>query len=70
VKTTAIEPRVADSLPWLDPSNRDDRIIASLVEAVRQHPRSPVVLVTRDVNLQNKAAFAGLPFVEPPEPAT
>lgn len=68
VKTTAIEPRVEDSLPWLDPGNRDDRIIASLVEVTRAHARSPVVLVTRDVNLQNKAAFAGLPFVEPPDP--
>jgi hypothetical protein len=68
LKTSAVEPRMEDSLPWLDPGNRDDRIVASLVEATRAHPRSPVVLVTRDVNLQNKTAFAGLPFVEPPDP--
>ena len=70
VKTSAIEPRVEDSLPWLDPSNRDDRIVASLIEATRAHPRSPVVLVTRDVNLQNKAAFAGLPFRRAARPAS
>jgi predicted ribonuclease YlaK len=36
---------------------------------MRQHPRTPVILVTRDINLQNKAEYAGLPFVEPPDPA-
>ncbi len=34
---------------------------------MHQHPRTPVILVTRDINLQNKAEYAGLPFVEPPD---
>jgi hypothetical protein len=66
VRALALEPRFDQSLPWLDRDNNDDRIIASFVEVMRQHPRSPVVLVTRDINLQNKAALAAFPFVEPP----
>ncbi len=64
----ATEPSVSDSLPWLDSSNNDDRLLASVVEVMRQRPHSPVILVTRDVNLQNKAEFACVPFCEPPDP--
>lgn len=69
IKTIALEARVQETLPWLDASNDDDRILASFVEVMREHVRTPVVLVTRDINLQNKAEYAGLPFVEPPDPA-
>jgi hypothetical protein len=68
LRTLAVEPEVADTLPWLDAGNDDDRILASMVEVMRDHPRTPVVLVTRDINLQNKAEYAGVPFVEPPDP--
>jgi rRNA-processing protein FCF1 len=68
IKTIALEPKVEETLPWLDPSSEDDRILASFVEVMREHVRTPVILVTRDINLQNKAEYAGLPFVEPPDP--
>lgn len=68
IKTIALEPKVEETLPWLDASNEDDRILASFVEVMREHVRTPVILVTRDINLQNKAEYAGLPFVEPPDP--
>ena len=64
----AVEPRMEDALPWLDASNADDRIVASVLEVMRRFPRSPVALVTRDLNLQNKAEFARIPYLEPPEP--
>ena len=67
VRSTAAEPRVDEVLPWLDPASADDRMLASCVEAMRVHPRSMVVLVTGDINLQNKAEFARIPFLEPPE---
>lgn len=63
-----IEPKVEQSLPWLDPANADDRFLASALEIMRSRPRSPVALVTRDLNLQNKAEFARFPFIEPPDP--
>ena len=63
----ATEPRMEVSLPWLDPGSKDDRFIASVIEVMRARSRSSVVAVTRDINVQNKAAFARLPFVEPPE---
>jgi hypothetical protein len=65
----AVEPDVGNSLPWLDKDNNDDRILASAIEIMRRHPRSPVVVVTRDINMQNKAGFAGVEFAEPPDPA-
>ncbi len=66
LRALASEPRVEETLFWLDPTVPDDRMLASTVEAMRMHPRSTVALVTGDINLQNKAAFAGIPFLEPP----
>jgi hypothetical protein len=68
IQAVGEEPRMGDTLPWLDPDNRDDRFIASVIEVMRARPRSAVVIVTRDINLQNKAELAVLPFIEPPEP--
>ena len=69
LRAIAPEPRMDRSLPWLDPANGDDRLIAAIIEIMRQHVRSPVTLVTRDLNLQNKAAHAAIPYVEAPPPA-
>ena len=68
LQTIAMEPKLGDSLPWLVPANNDDRFIAAVLEVMRIRPRAPVVLISRDINLQNKAEFAGLPFLEPPDP--
>jgi hypothetical protein len=62
----AVEPVVSNALPWLDAGNADDRLLAGVIEVMRRFPHSPVVLVTRDLNLQNKAEFARIPFQEPP----
>lgn len=45
-----------------------DRLIASMLEVMRLFLHSPVLLVTRDINAQNKADYAGISFIEPPEP--
>jgi rRNA maturation endonuclease Nob1 len=57
-----------DALGWLDPTVPDDRILGAALDLQSRAPASLVVLVTSDFNLQNKAAVAGLPFVEPPKP--
>jgi len=59
---------MGESLSWLDPTNRDDQFVASTIEVIRQYPRSAVTIVTGDINLQNKAELARLPFVEAPPP--
>jgi len=69
LRTIAVEPRIEETLPWLDPTVPDDRLLSSTVEAMRNHSRSIVALVTGDINLQNKASFAGIPFLEPPAPS-
>jgi hypothetical protein len=68
LQSIAIEPTFSESLPWLDPENNDDRFIATVFEIVKNHLRSVVILVTRDINMQNKAGFSCLPYNEPPEP--
>jgi rRNA-processing protein FCF1 len=67
VQMIATEPRMADLPSWLDAENQDDRIIGSVLEIQCAEPAAVVVLVTDDVNLQNKAEMAFLPWAEPPE---
>jgi hypothetical protein len=69
VSSIAVEPDFKRTLSWLDASVADDRFLASTLEIVKRRPHAAVLAVTGDVNLQNKFAMAGLPFVEPPEPA-
>lgn len=68
ILTLATEPNVKDSLDWLDPTNNDDRFLATIIEVMRKYPRSIVIAISRDINFQNKAEFARIPFAEPPEP--
>lgn len=69
VRSLAVEPDMDHTLPWLDRSNKDDRLIASFLEVMRHHPCSEVILVSRDVNIHNKANFALLSVIDPPDPA-
>lgn len=64
----AKEPNFSNTLPWLDSSSTDDRYLASYLEIMRAFPSSITILVTRDINLQNKAELARVPFMEPPDP--
>jgi PIN domain len=65
VMAIPVEPKMSDSLPWLDPTNLDDRLLASVIEVMRLNPHASVIVVTRDVNFQNKLEFARVPFVSP-----
>jgi len=57
-------------LQWLDPGVPGDRIMAAALRLQSEHPAGVVILVTTDINLQNKADAVGLPYVEPPTKAT
>lgn len=70
VLAIAVEPNMQNSLPWLESTNNDDRFLAAVIEVMRLHPRAIVIAVSRDINFQNKAEFARVPFTEPPEPST
>jgi hypothetical protein len=65
LKSIATEPDFSNTLDWLDEKNNDDRFIASYFEIIRSYPSYNVSIVTGDINLQNKAEFALIPFVEP-----
>jgi len=66
VTAVAKEPDMENSLGWLDREIMDDRIIASVLEIQNTHPSMAVILVTSDINLQNKAEAAKLPCAETP----
>lgn len=66
LSTIATEPNFANTLPWLDKTNNDDRFLAAVMEVMKKRIDSPVLIVSLDINLQNKAGFAAIPYVEPP----
>lgn len=70
LQSWATEPSMDATLPWLVRDNADDRLLANFLEIMRHFPHSIVVLVTRDINLQNKAEFARVPFCDPPQAKT
>ena len=55
----------ASVLDWLDPSVPDDRILGGALDLQARFPAATVLLITADLNLQNKAAAVGLPFADP-----
>jgi hypothetical protein len=58
-----------EGLPgWLDPKVPDDRFVASALLLQSSMPTKAVVIVTSDLNVENKVAAVGLPHVEPPVP--
>lgn len=65
VKMVATEPNFKQTLSWLDAENMDDRIIASALEIQKIKPNSLILLVTGDINLQNKAQMANLGTYDP-----
>ena len=69
VVAIAVDPDMSTTLPWLHSDVPDDRILANTIEIMRSRPRTPVVLITADFNLQNKASFARIPALDPPDPA-
>lgn len=64
VKAVASEPDMQRTLKWLDKDNRDDRIIAFVLEVQSTYPTARVVLVTGDINLLNKADVARIEACE------
>lgn len=64
ILAVATEPDFTSTLEWLDSNNNDDKLIASTLEIMRRHPHSPVLLMTGDINLQNKAELAQIPITE------
>lgn len=66
----AIEPDMSQTLSWFDPNNADDRFLATTIEVIRSNLVARVFIVTKDINMQNKAEMAGIPFREVPIPRT
>ena len=64
VKMVAVEPNFSNTLKWLDSNNNDDRIIVNALNVQVQHPSDRVILITSDINLQNKAQAAMLALAD------
>jgi PIN domain len=66
VKAPHTEPDMKATLSWLDSDNRDDRIIASILALQAEYPSAHVILVSGDINIQNKADAALIETIEGP----
>lgn len=66
LRSIASEPDMSQTLSWFDSSNADDRFLASALQIIRSELVANVFVVTSDINMQNKAEMAGIPFREVP----
>jgi len=66
LQAIAHEPDMSESISWFDATNADDRFLATALEVIRANPGATVFVVTSDINMQNKAEVAGIPFCEVP----
>ena len=64
LKSIANEPDFDNTLSWLDKNSEDDKLLASALELQRKKLSSIIILVTSDINLQNKAEMANFPYLE------
>jgi hypothetical protein len=60
----ALEPDMDRALPWLRADSPDDRLLASVIEIMWRELASSVALVTGDRNLQNKARYARVAYLD------
>jgi hypothetical protein len=67
LRSSASEPDFSHLPSWLDATRNDDRILGIMFNLMQKHPRTEITLVTRDINLQNKAEHYEVQFVDPPE---
>jgi rRNA-processing protein FCF1 len=66
LRTFAREPNMTKTLSWFDSNIEDDRFLATVLEIIRANLSATIFVVTRDINMQNKAEMAGIPFREIP----
>jgi rRNA maturation endonuclease Nob1 len=66
LRSIAVEPNMSQSLSWFNADNSDDRFLATAIEVMRANLSCPVFIVTADINMQNKAEMAAIPFCEVP----
>jgi len=66
IRAIANEPKFDNLLEWLDKENDDDRLIATVLQEIIENPGNHTILVTSDINLQNKAEFAMINYCETP----
>ena len=64
VRATASEPDMQHAPTWLEENNRDDQIIAAVLEVQSSNPAARIVLITGDTNLLNKADAARIEWVD------
>lgn len=64
VRMIAVDPSFDGAPSWLNENNDDDRLIATTLDVQRDIPTAEVIILTNDLNLQNKAELALIPYAE------
>ena len=60
IKSEVIEPNYQNMPKWLNKENNDDKILMSLLEIQTRYPWATIVLISRDINLLNKAEYMNI----------
>lgn len=64
IRAFAEEPNFENIYKWLDRENQDDRLIATTLNIIAKNPNNEVILITGDINLQNKAELAQIKYLD------
>ena len=64
MREVPVDADMRNTLSWLRAGHEDDELLASVLELKWRDLSAEVVLVTRDRNLQNKARFARVDYVD------
>lgn len=64
LRAFAHEPKMTKTLSWFDSSIQDDRFLATALEIIQANIGATIFVVTKDINMRNKANVAGIPFRE------
>lgn len=64
LRELAVDADMARAPSWLQRGHADDELLASVLELQWDDLKARVVLATRDRNLQNKARFARVPYLD------
>ncbi len=64
MREVAIDPDMADTLPWLQAGHGDDELLASALQLRCADLNAVVAMATRDRNLQNKARLARMAYLD------
>jgi hypothetical protein len=64
----ATDPNFSNLPSWINPNNNDDKIIGSVLELQREKPGAKIIVISNDINMNNKCSLANIPCIKLSKP--